>query len=381
MTARQPQSMNEAIMLGQMMPNQPRGIFGGMRRRPGLLGGGNFASPYAAPQVDAPPPITAAPPPPTDWADQLGPETLGNLPQIDPYASQGFGAGSGVGGQNATVAPLDAQGLPPAPPMRGGTLGNRGMFGGERVPLGTLGAPPSPAALAAGAGSALQRGGNTLADTAADAMPKKKGFDWRMAAGILGDALAGLNGQQPLYAQAMYKERQARADQQRQLAEITLRSRLDAAKPDYFTAGNDRVRYDPTTGTSETLYTAPEEFDTYARSLGAEPGTEEYRRLAQDYVLKTGGPTATDLNMEEEDHRQDNRVAYEGVRQTNREKLAGQRLNNSLTLRQSPTYSQRHPKPSKPAGRGGGGVREGQTATGPGGAKMVYRGGKWVPTK
>ena len=265
--------------------------------------------------------------------------------------------------------------------MRGGTLGNRGMFGGERVPLGTLGAPPSPAALAAGAGSALQRGGNTLADTAAGALPKKKGFDWRMAAGILGDALAGLNGQQPLYAQAMYKERQARADQQRQLAEITLRSRLDAAKPDYFTAGNDRVRYDPTTGTSETLYTAPEEFDTYARSLGAEPGTEEYRRLAQDYVLKTGGPTATDLNMEEEDHRQDNRVAYEGVRQTNREKLAGQRLNNSLTLRQSPTYSQRHPKPSKPAGRGGGGVREGQTATGPGGAKMVYRGGKWVPTK
>lgn len=85
MTARQPQSMNEAIMLGQMMPNQPRGIFGGMRRRPGLLGGGNFASPYGAPQVDAPPPITAAPPPPADWADRLGPETLGNLPQIAPY--------------------------------------------------------------------------------------------------------------------------------------------------------------------------------------------------------------------------------------------------------------------------------------------------------
>jgi len=374
MTARQPQSMNEAIMLGQMMPNQPRGIFGGMRRRPGLLGGGNFASPYAAPQVDAPPPITAAPPPPADWADQLGPEMLGNLPQIDPYASQGFGAGSGVGGQNATVAPLDAQGLPPAPPMRGGTLGNRGMFGNAAPPL-------SPSTVGAGIGGAIQRGGMSLGDTAADAMPKKKGIDWRMLAGIVGDGLAGLNGQPPLYAQAMYKERQARADQQRQLAEITLRSRLDAAKPDYFTAGNNRVRYDPTTRTSETLYTAPEEFELYAQSLGAEPGTPEYDRLVQDYVLRTGGPTATGLNMEEEDHRQGNRLGLEGVRQNNRSALVSQRLNNSLTLRQSPTYSQRHPKPSKPTGRGGGGVREGQTATGPGGAKMIYRGGKWEPLK
>lgn len=360
MTARQPQSMNEAIMLGQMMPNQPRGIFGGMRRRPGLLGGGNFASPYAAPQVDAPPPITAAPPPPADWANQLGPEMLGSLPQ----------------------QPLSTQGLPPAPPMRGGPLGNRGMFGNSAIPLGAPGAPPSPAALAARAGGALNRGGDTLADTAADAMPKKKGFDWRMAAGILGDALAGLNGQPPMFAQAMYKERAARADQQRQLAEITLRSRLDAAKPDYFTVNNDRVRYDPTSGATETLYTAPEDFDRYAAALGAEPGTPEYDRLVQDYVLRTGGPTATDLNMEEEDHRQDNRVAYEGVRQTNREKLVGQRFNNSLTLRQSPTYRQANPLPRKPAAnRGGGGVREGQTATGPGGAKMIYRGGKWEPLK
>lgn len=375
MTARQPQSMNEAIMLGQMMPNQPRGIFGGMRRRPGLLGGGNVASPYAAPQVDAPPPITSAPPPPADWADQLGPETLGNLPQIDPYASQGFGAGSGVGGQNATVAPLDAQGLPPAPPMRGGTLGNRGMFGNAAPPL-------SPSTVGAGVGGAIQRGGMSLGDTAADAMPKKKGFDWRMAAGILGDALAGLNGQQPLYAQAMYKERQARADQQRQLAEISLRSRLDAAKPDYFTAGNDRVRYDPTTKTAETLYTAPEGFDTYARALGAEPGTEQYDRLAKDYVMRGSGPTATDNYNIREDHRQGNRIDLEDHRQGNRSELLSQRFNNSRTLRQTPTYRQANPLPRKPAAnRGGGGVREGQTATGPGGAKMIYRGGKWEPLK
>jgi len=372
MTARQPRTPQEAAMLdptGLMAfpPNQPRGLFGsGRRRRSAMFGNGAQAGDQGATGYRGvqptmpPPPITDAPPPPADWASQLGPEMLGNLPQ----------------------QPLSTQGLPPAPPMRGGPLGNRGMFGNSAIPLGAPGAPPSPAALAAGAGSALQRGGNTMADTAAGAMPKKKGVDWRMIAGIVGDGLLGAAGQPGVYGPAMYRERQARADQQRQLSEITLRSRLDAAKPDYFTVNNDRVRYDPTTGATETLYTAPEDFDRYARSLGAEPGTPEYDRLAQDYVLRTGGPTATGLNMEEEDHRQGNRLGLEGVRQNNRSALVSQRLNNSLTLRQSPTYGQRNPKQTKPTGRGaGGGVREGQTATGPGGAKMVYRGGKWVPTK
>jgi hypothetical protein len=379
MTARQPQTQNEAAMLGLLSAQMGGGIFGGGRRRtralrdgtgstgPGGLGApldaaaapAMTASPYAAPQVDAPPPITAAPPPPADWANQLGPEMLGNLPQ----------------------QPLSTQGLPPAPPMRGGPLGNRGMFGNAATP--PPGAPPlSPSTVGAGIGGAIQRGGMSLGDTAADAMPKKKGFDWRMIAGIVGDGLLGAAGQPGVYGPAMYRERQARADQQRQLAEITLRSRLDAAKPDYFTVNNDRVRYDPTTGATETLYTAPEDFDRYAASLGAEPGTPEYDRLVQDYVLRTGGPTATGLNMEEEDHRQGNRLGLEGVRQNNRSALVSQRLNNSLTLRQSPTYRQANPLPRKPtAGRGGGGVREGQTATGPGGAKMVYRGGKWEPLK
>lgn len=394
MTARQPQTQNEAAMLGLLTAQMGGGIFGGRGRRgralrdgSGATGPGGLGAPLdaaAAPgmpersyggvqPVMAPPPITSAPPPPADWASQLGPEMLDNLPQVDPYASQGFGAGSGVGGQNATVAPLDAQGLPPAPPMRGGILGKRGMFGNA--------APPrSPATIGAGIGGAIQRGGMSLGDTAADAMPKKKGFDWRMAAGILGDALAGLNGQPALFAQHMYRERQAKADQQRQLAEITLRSRLDAAKPDYFTAGNDRVRYDPSTGQSQTLYSAPEDFDLYAKALGYEPGTDEYDRALQDYVLRGGGPTATDNYNVREDWRQENREELEGIRQNNRMGLQSHRQAGQRALKSTPTYRQANPAPRKPpANRGG--VREGQTATGPGGAKVVYRGGKWVPVK
>lgn len=390
MTARQPQTQNEAAMLGLLSAQMGGGIFGGGRRRrrplrdgSGATGPGGLGAPLdpaAAPGM-SPPPITDAPAPPPDWANQLGPEMLGSLPQIDPYASQGFGAGSGVGGQNATVAPLNAQGLPPAPPMRGGPLANRGMFG-------SAGGPPSATAGAAGIGSAMQRSGGDFTDTAAGALPKKKGFDWHRAAGILGDALLGAAGQPGQYGPAMYRERAAKADQQRQLAEITLRSRLDAAKPDYFTAGNDRVRFDPTTGATETLYTAAEEFDTYARSLGAEPGTPEYDRLVQDYVLRSAGPTATDYNLTEEENRQENRIGLEGVRQGNRSALLDQRFGNSRALKGTPTYRQANPLPRKPAaGRGGtvgsgGKPREGQTAThNKTGAKMIYRGGKWEPLK
>jgi hypothetical protein len=373
MTARQPQTSNEAAMLGLLSAQMGGGIFGGGRRRtrplrdgtgatgPGGLGAplnpaaapAMTASPYAAPQVDAPPPITAAPPPPADWANQLGPELLGNLPQQT----------------------LPTQTLPQSPPTRGGLLANRGMFGSA--------APRQPVAMGAGIGSAMQRGADGMADEAAGAMPKKQGIDWRMIAGIVGDALGGLNGQPPLYAQAMYKERAARADQQRQLAEITLRSRLDAAKPDYFTVNNDRVRYDPTTGATETLYTAQEDFDRYAAALGAEPGTPEYDRLVQDYVLRSAGPTASDFNIAEEENRQENRIGLEGVRQGNRRELLDQRFSNSRALKGAPTYRQANPVAPKPraSGRSGGGIREGQTATGPGGAKMVYRGGKWVPLK
>lgn len=337
----------------------PRGLFGGGRRQtfPGLLG----AAGYAPETADAPP-ISAAPPPPANWQDQLGPGLLDSLPQVDPYAANGIGAGSAV---NAGTLGQSVGNLPAMPPRVGGLIGGgRGRMG-DKMSLGT-GLPTMTAE------GNLQK--------------KGKGFDWRLAAGILGDALAGLNGQPPLFAQSMLKERQAKADHQRQLSEIMLRSRLDLAKPDYFTAGNDRVRYDPTTGATQKLYTAPEEFDTYARALGAEPGTEEYDLLAQDYILRSSGPTATANDQILEEGRQDNRIELEDHRYGNRQGLERQRQANRLQLRGTPTYRQanpveRRPRQSPVGGAGGRGIREGQTASGPGGAKLVYRGGKWVPLK
>ena len=113
-----------------------------------------------------------------------------------------------------------------------------------------------------------------------------------------------------------------------------------ANQPDYFSAGRDRVRYDPRTGASSVIYDAPEEFETYATQFG-DAGTPEYQTASQDYVLRGNGPTAFGYDADLEGVRQGNRVSLENLRQTNR-----------VGLRQTPTYAATHPRPRT----GGGGA-------------------------
>lgn len=368
MTTMQPRTPQEAAQLGLLMPNMPRGIFGSGRRRfingqtqgrdgTGASGGMSIApptDPAAAPGMQ-PPPISEAPPPPADWKKTLGSALVSQLPQM--AANNG----------------LQMEQMNPAPPMRGGSigsLGNRGMFGS--MPM----TAPDP--------MMSDKIGNRGAPPIDDANGKgKKGIDWRMIAGIVGDGLLGLNGQPGIYGPAMYKRRQDEMNHNQRLAEMAEQARLKAAEPDYATVNNRRVRIDPTTGQADVLYEAPQDFEDYAATLGAEPGTEEYRRLVEDYVLRGSGPTATDNYNVREDWRQENREELEGIRQGNRIGLQTHRQAGQRALRATPTYGQANPRP-RAAGRSGGsgGVREGQTATNPQtGAKVVYRGGKWVPAK
>src|SRR3546814_6909486 len=99
--------------------------------------------------------------------------------------------------------------------------------------------------------------------------------------------------------------------------------------------------------------------------------------------LRGSGPTATDNYNVREDWRQENREDLEDIRQNNRIGLQTHRQAGQRALRGTPTYRQANPAPARSGGRssGAGGVREGQTATGPGGAKVVYRCGKWVTVK
>jgi len=363
MTMMQPRTPMEAAQLGLLMPNMPRGIFGSGRRRlnnaytPGRDGTGASGGVGMSPPLDPaaapgmqPPPISDAPPPPADWKKTLGARLVSQLPQM--AANNG----------------LQMEQMNPAPAMRGGNLGNRGMFGS--MPMAAPDAMMS------------DKIDNRGAPPIDDANGKgKKGIDWRMIAGIVGDGLLGLNGQPGIYAQNMWKQRQQQAEHQDRIAQLREQTRLKLSEPDYATVNNRRVRIDPTTGESEVLYEAPQDFEDYAATLGAEPGTEEYRRLVEDYVLRGSGPTATDNYNTREEWRQENRVDLEGVRQGNRETLLGQRQAGQRALKGVPTYRQANPSP-RSGGRSGGGVREGQTATNPQtGAKVVYRGGKWVPAK
>lgn len=128
---------------------------------------------------------------------------------------------------------------------------------------------------------------------------------------------------------------------------------IKANAPDYFMSGSDRVRFDPATGKSTVVYDAPEAFQTYAQSMGYQPGTPEYQTAAQDYVLRGNGPTAYRYDSDLENDRQENRVELEGTRQRNR-----------LTLRGTPTYSDMHPRPRATGGGGSGGAPRQPTMAG-----------------
>ncbi|WP_327751683.1 hypothetical protein VVT58_01970 [Sphingobium sp. SJ10-10] len=166
------------------------------------------------------------------------------------------------------------------------------------------------------------------------------GKGWQIM-GIIGDAMQAMGGGRPTYMPyAQGIEEQVRQDKAR-VAEMQERARIDASKPDYFTVGRNRVRFDPTSNQSQTIYEAPADFEEYAGVLGLQPGTDEYNEAVQDYVLRANGPTAQEGREGLEGLRQDNRISLEGVRQDNR-----------TTLRQMPTYANLHPRPT--SGRSGG---------------------------
>ncbi len=175
-----------------------------------------------------------------------------------------------------------------------------------------------------------------------------EGGTGRAIIGTIGDALAGISEGPPIYAQAMAERRRAQNEQLAQAAQWAHQAQVKAddrayedSKPQYFSAGNDRVMFDPTTGTSKTIYDAPEAFQTYAGTFG-QNGSPEYRTAAQDYVLRGNGPTAAGYDESLENVRQGNRVSLESIRQGNR-----------AALRSAPTYRDLHPRAATPA-RGGG---------------------------
>lgn len=85
-------------------------------------------------------------------------------------------------------------------------------------------------------------------------------------------------------------------------------------------------------GAGRGAYQAPTRGQQYAQSLDLQQGTAPYYNALRDQELGAQGPTAFQNVQRVEKMRQGNRVALEGVRQTNRTDLEGQRQGDRVSL-------------------------------------------------
>jgi hypothetical protein len=190
----------------------------------------------------------------------------------------------------------------------------------------------------------------------------------RAALGVIGDAMQVFGGGQATYAQRQMElaDQQRQEAIQRQQRAWQLEDRDHKANlPDYFMSGRDRVRFNPATGESQVVFDAPEEFEAYARTMGLEPGTDDYYNAVEDYVLRGHGPTALGYDKQLDDYRT-----------ANDRRLDDHRTDNRIKVRGVPTWLQANPRPKDAAPR-----KARPTATGANGAKVEWDGKAWVPVR
>lgn len=198
-----------------------------------------------------------------------------------------------------------------------------------------------------------------------------------IASYMVGGALQGA-GQGLMYSElekAKARRETALANERAKTAEQR-DERLAAAKQrEPFTIGRKRLRFEPDTGETETLYEGDSDAEEYAGSLGLVPGTEEHKSAMKDYILRGNGPTAMDYDRELDDHRTDNRSRIERERQANRR-----------ALRETPAYRDLHPPEPKAASESRPRpLRKSQAgrpaAVSPNGDRVEWNGKAWVPVR
>lgn len=170
---------------------------------------------------------------------------------------------------------------------------------------------------------------NTLKDIASILGPALLGFN-NPALGLQAAEMIGRNKREAADRLRMQREKQQqwqREDDWKYLERDWQVEDRDAKTktPQYFMSGRDRVMFDPSTGNSETVYDGIDDFDNYAKSLGLEPGTDEYETAVTDYVLRGHGPTALGYDK-----------ALDDYRTSNRQKVRG-----------TPTYRDKNPRPPR----------------------------------
>ncbi|MCP5389176.1 MAG: hypothetical protein H6915_05365 [Novosphingobium sp.] len=197
-----------------------------------------------------------------------------------------------------------------------------------------------------------------------EAQRPKKREPWRDVLGSIFDAMSAFGGGDANYWGGVNKAKDQFEDLQREYALTRAKqdnqARLRDAAP--FSSGRDRLRWNPDTSQIETLYKGHQDFESYADTLNLKPGSDEYFKAVEDYVLRGHGPTALERSKTLDDYRTGNDLKAEGTR-----------FRNRMTLRQLPTYRDTHGTPPRRSA--------GPTATGPNGEKIMWNGKEWVPVR
>lgn len=282
----------------------------------------------------------------------------------------------------AGISPASAE----APPMP--VNGRRGLFG--RVQSRAASVPlPANTSADGGVAPAMPAGpsGFDYDGAMASMLPppkKKHGFGKTLLdiLNIAAPALMAAGGDTQganafLARQAAQRDdlRRRQLDAQAQIAkwrhdDWALKQGADLRASAPFTIGRERLQYDPETGQVSSLYKGDADFEDYADSQGLEPGTPEYFKAVEDYVLRGNGPSAMDYDMQLDDHRTNNRLRVVGTQQAGRERV-----------RSMPTYRDLHPAPPRTSAPRSSRSSGRPTATGPNGQKVEWDGKAWVPVQ
>jgi len=255
-----------------------------------------------------------------------------NFPGISPRTTPGFG--DGIEGNQRIDGTSNINTSAPADLF----AGQRSMMASP-APLDPVppGAPTIRPAAIADQPIALTKPINT-ADLVQNPHVKGPGFfdkdgAWRYIAGGLLDGVATHFGAQAGFAPALQQAQRSKLEQDRWIAQYAAKRKDDLAdrehdenKAQYFSGNEDRVKFDPTTGQSTTIYDAPMPAQSYAQGLGYEPNTPEYNRAMEDYTLRGWSGTALG-----------NRMALDDYRTGNRQEVKG-----------APTYRDLHPRAPAP---------------------------------
>lgn len=222
-----------------------------------------------------------------------------------------------------------------------------------------------------------------------DPLAPKPGMDKKALLGgilgALGDGMMAYGGLQPAYLPALLNQQEGEREdsrwRERLSAEIEAK-RQERLHPRIEQVGNSIGWLDPSAGQFQSIFTAPQNFEIYARELGLTPGTPEYVEAIKEFRAGTWNDAGVEGRLTVQRPRLEqsntNNIRSTSTSRANSIRATGQSdRNNIRSTGQSDANSRRSAETTRSSaayqGRGKGGARAELN-----GRPIVIKGGRWV---